>query len=160
MASEIFPESGSGESVEGFPSENQSLNVQCSNKSPNEKMQISPVKTESHPFGQQMYLLIEWNPETTGVFPRNQGQHLVKCSKNIYMPLRVMSVCGTLTSYQWLESRRCPIHHFIDIHVGGGGWGHSSLGQRSAYNVFQSVHLGPGDPELLGCRVWSIWITH
>lgn len=95
-----------------------------------------------------------------GSFPETKVSILLSVVKNIYMPLRVMSVCGTLTSYQQLESRRCPIHHFIDIHVDGGEWGHSSLGQRSAHTVCQSVHLGPGNPELLGCRVWGVWITH
>lgn len=33
---------------------------------------------------------------------------------------------------------------------------------REVLTLFASLytHLGPGNPELLGCRVWGVWITH
>lgn len=75
------------------------------------------------------------------------------------MPLRVMSVCGTLTSINdWNPGD--AIHHFIDIHVDG----EDKIPQQPGTEVLTlfASHNTPwtGNPELLECRVWGVWITH
>lgn len=100
------------------------------------------------------FYTFKWNPQTRGAFPRDQGQHLVKCSKNIYMPLRVMSICRALTCCQWLEAQERPwVHHFTDRNVGGGGWGHRQPGTEKCSHCLP-VHMpwawGPRAPRVQG----------
>lgn len=80
------------------------------------KMQISPAKTGSHPFGKQT----RWSRthKSQGLLPETKCSILLSAVKITFLCFCAVTCC------QWLGAQERPlVHRFTDRNVDEGGWG-------------------------------------